>query len=646
MPLRWTEQLSDGSSVTCLRQEGGSDSQSTAYRLELPLSNDDVDELTVTAPGAAVETTAIRNRESDANSKSSSIVSVSLDDTVTIERIILDWAGGREVLYLPSNSFLESCESAIDGSASAARSVLEAFQTPVQLPMICGAFLDIPKVVDLVDVVTDSHRHAASIVHSFRYPIIRGALVDSAGLSVSTASDLETLVDGFDSIDAIGPVTLLDCVADSIATTHDSVAETERLITSLGYDLKSFETGEDGRFFACHLAQTVLAEGIDSAHGHAMSRRRHLDVNYERKKTEALNTPHSERAEKWRQLICPAARKSMGEFVYVLANALYWTGYSIHSDSRMQELLHAAATAAADNIDLPQLEAWATFERHVAAGHRLRRKNQFAGAVGRFEEATEVARRHDFLPTWDVRYNEIVVRAHARTTANDRRAAIDVIETGIEELLQYDLNPDTVNRVIRHLKGQQLEIEAEVLEGSDSEQAHSALSEARNHYDAIGFTRSRDRVSRKLTTVEKSLESVSTSSSGTASSSANTQPSRDSASTNESLANPDSSDDTSQSGSGPKSEPASPSPSTSPSPPPSSATEASPSEDSSASETSRTAPDSFSEPDEYPHLDDSLTPHDESKVGSGDIMSGPDAERDDPFLPEGDPESGWYDGSG
>lgn len=489
-------------------------------------------------------------------------------------------------------------------------------------------------MIQLVETVTDAARHTASTLHSYRYPILRSALVNPTGLSVTTAADFEALVDGFDSIEAIGSVSAIDCVADAMLTVHGSVTETEDLLTTLGYDPAAFEQREDGRFFACLLAHTVLTEDVSAARGYAMRRRRHLDGHYERGKTEARNAPRHERGEKWRRLICAAAREPQGEFVYVLSNALYWTGYTVRSDSRVQELLSRAASVVVDRIDLPELAGWAKFERHVAAGHRLRSRNQFAAAENRFAEARQVAQRYNHLPEWQAQYNETVVRAHQQTDTGNPEAALKTIENGIETVLQYDLQPEAATRIVHHLKGQHCEIAADTVRASDPQEARSLLDEAREHYDAIDFTRSRDRTKRQQEQLPRSSTESPDSSPKTRTAHESGAAESEPAVETQQPTTESQTDSTSSDGTATDEEPSPKAPEGG---------------DERGGETSpptlpRSGPESFPEPESYPELNDSLTPHDESKTGTGDIMSGPDANNteSDPFRMEDDSERDRY----
>lgn len=629
MVLRWTQSLTEEIDSTCVQERRATYSR-TNYRVEVPSLTIEPGEWSVRTPGSATVTTSIQQR----NAATGFVETISVPDESSVERVIVEWERGRGVLYLPSRPFFDACEDAIRGDRSAAQSVIHAIKTPVQLPLLCGAFLELSDVIQLVDTVTDADRHTASTLHSYRYPILRSALVNATGLSVTTASGFEALVKGFDSIGAIGPVSTIDCVADAMATVHGSVTETKNLLTSLGYDLAAFEQREDGRFFACLLAHTVLAEDVSAARGYAMRRRRHLDGHYERRKTEARNAPHRERGKKWRRLICAAARESGGEFIYVLSNALYWTGHTIRSDSRVQELLYRAASVVVDRIDLPELAGWAKFEWHVAAGHRLRSRNQFAAAKNRFAEAIEVAQRYNHLPEWQARYNETVVRAHQQTDAGRYEAALKTIDSGIETVLQYDLQPEAATRVVHHLKGQHCEIAAETARSSNPQEARSLLNEAREHYDAIEFTRSRDRTKRKQEQIPRSsTESLDSSPNTRAAHEEGVAESESTVDTKQ-LTNESQTDSTSGDSTATDEESSSKAPEvgedlggeTSPPNPP------------------RSEPESFPEPESHPELNDSLTPHDESKTGTGDIMSGPDANNtdSDPFHTEDDSERDHY----
>jgi hypothetical protein len=78
-----------------------------------------------------------------------------------------------------------------------------------------------------------------------------------------------------------------------------------------------------------------------------------------------------------------------------------------------------------------------------------------------------------------------------------------VIDDGIGDLLAHDIRPEAANRAIHHLKGQQLEAEAESVGISDPSRVRGLLRDARDHYAVIDFDRSRDRVERKIEHVER-----------------------------------------------------------------------------------------------------------------------------------------------
>jgi hypothetical protein len=254
--------------------------------------------------------------------------------------------------------------------------------------------------------------------------------------------------------------------------------------------------------------------------------------------------------------------------------------------------------------------------------------------VNRFSEAREIAQSHDALPEWQAQYNEVVVRAHDQDTAGNHEEAIDTLDAGIETLLGYDLRPETATRVIHHLKGQSCETEAELVHSSDPQKARSLLAEATDHYDVIDFTRSRDRTEQKRTHIDPTpantrhqspeAGTLDVSESAESKTTADTEPSETKPST-ESTSGDVTTTDKSYSHlvSAPNVET---------------------DKDASPLSQHRNEPESFPEPDEYPELNDSLTPYDESKTGSGDIMSGPDAQQGgfDTFGADDSEEPDWY----
>lgn len=251
MTLRWSQSIADDMAVSLIQrdtQNTADDQRRTEYDVNFPFFEGETEAATFTTPGDAVIEKIERVRGS---STATVELRVGIPEESPIERLVATWDTGRTVVYIPSKSFLRECNAAIDGKSAAAQSVLDDFESPVQVPLICGAFLDLEEVIALVDTITSTHRYAASVIHSFRYPILRGALVSPTGLAVDSGAELETLVDGFDSMAKIGSVSYLDCLADTMATVHGSVGQTEALLESLGHDLSESHTRARPRPVGC-----------------------------------------------------------------------------------------------------------------------------------------------------------------------------------------------------------------------------------------------------------------------------------------------------------------------------------------------------------------------------------------------------------
>ncbi len=422
-----------------------------------------------------------------------------------------------ETVWLPGPDVVSDCKAAIDGSDEVGRTLVDEFQTPLLILLAGGSFLRSAEMAQLVDALAGTRRTVANIIHSYRYDIVSQAIVSNSEQAVKSAEELEMFVNQLDSIDRIGSVNAVDAIVHTIATTHTSRDETDGMLDDLGYELASLEERDDGRFFACYLAHLVRTDGLRAAEGYVMQRHRRLSVSYGRGKTEAAQAEYWDRGARWRKLVCPAARKSIDEFTYVLANALYWSGETARTDSQMGDILLSGAATVASYIDLHQIEARAQYKEHSAKGHRHRSRHEYEAAINHFEDAQRLATEYDFLDRWEPVYNETVVRANQNSAAGEYDRAIKNIDEVLETILQKNICSERCNRIVHHLRARKLECLADDSRSRDEfDQATEDLEEARKHYNILDFERSRERISRKLTAVQNKIEDQSTPSKQTA----------------------------------------------------------------------------------------------------------------------------------
>lgn len=656
---RWRTTLATGEPVEIVRQRDGegdedgevASSDRLTYSLRVPAAPASPNGPTLECPTA---TGISVDRPSD-DSDPEFLVTVPSGSGIV--RLYVRDDGHRDPLYLPGPDFLENCTDAIDGDTDAARAVLDEFAVPTQIPAVCGEFLTISALGDLLETLAAVNGYTASYLHAYRYDLVRGAIVSDTGLSVQSADELESLVESVDAVENIGPVDLVDVLSDTVATVHASGNAARSLLESLGYDIAAVERYDDELFFAVYLARLVLADGVRAAEGHTMRRRRHLDGNYKRRKMRAKNANYADRGRAWRKLLCPAARQSLDEFAYVLANACYWSGENTRTDSRMDELLFDAAARVASEIGLDQIEGRARYEARLSRGHRLRSQKCYSLARAAFERAGDIATEYEFLPEWEPIYTIATVHSAEHGTTGDHAQAVAVLDDALERLFEYDIAPAKLNHIVHHLEGQKLESKAQLANGqSDGDDPVALLREARTHYDVIDLDRSSERVQRKLQratrsepatgsspdTPEQSREATSESQDDRSSPSAATAESAETEATSTDV------EDTSGPENRHQKDPASAETSGSSTrhqrTPPRERRERTPSQKRHERTTGGhvRSDHAQTELEPNPELDDFLAPPDPDEVGSADLMTSPD-NRDD--TPHTGVERGWGDGT-
>ncbi|MFB6269794.1 MAG: hypothetical protein ABEH83_07610 [Halobacterium sp.] len=422
---------------------------------------------------------------------------VTVHEDAGLARVRLRAGGHSTLLHLPSPSFDDALDAALDGDVDAARTLLGEFAGAVPAVFACGPFLDVDGAVALVDALASASSNAADDLHAARYDLVRTAATTDAWLRVDAADEFGALADGLDAVGEIGDVDVLDALGDAIAVAHDSVGETHDFLDDLGFDLSALADREDGRFFASYLAQVARTAGVHDAKQQAARRASATDhPDFDAATDAAERADYWERGAAWRDAVLPAAERSVDAFAYVLANALYWTGEVARSDSRADELCYEGAAAAAATIDLDWVAGRAAYERHRAAAHRHRSARNHALALSHFDAARATAEAYSALDPWEPTYSAAIVRSNQLSTAGDYEAAVAVLDDALDELRDQDVPDGRFGEMRDHLVGQRHERQAKLADGDDDRLAH--LEAALDHYEAVGFDRSVDRIRDKL----------------------------------------------------------------------------------------------------------------------------------------------------
>lgn len=494
----WEQRLSDGRSISIQRVESAE--EEGEYQLSLQVE-----------PGKDLEIIPTGNARLASTSRGRQDVEmihvvISASSTSHIDRVIFKIDGQRDAIYLPSPNVLDRCDAAVSGDFEAASKLLDGSKSAVSLCILCGTFLEVREYIQFIETVAGSRRFAASQLHSYRYALVRAALMPSPAFSLDSAADVEVLVDGLDAIDEIGTVSLPEAIGDVMATVHTQCEETDELLERVELDRQELEQRRDGFSLVSFLAQRVTTSGFEAAEAYAMKRTWRLDGSFEARLTKAKNAEYTNRAALWRSLVCAAAREGREEFSYVLSNAFYWSSHDNRSNSRVQELLYEAAIQIAREIEYSTFEIKATFQKHLSIGHRLRSSHNFGPAVMQFEQATRLANDHEFLPGWSSHYGKAVCESHYLADGGDEDAAISVLDEAIEESFQFEVDPERLNEIVHHLKAQKHETIGDTTD--DVSQAAQHYRTACTHFDHVGFTRSKHRCERKKNAAKSQEQSV------------------------------------------------------------------------------------------------------------------------------------------
>ncbi|MFB6360103.1 MAG: hypothetical protein ABEH59_02150 [Halobacteriales archaeon] len=499
-PRTWVVPIAEDSTVDVATDADQSSAEWTVYRLRFPFIVNDsaADDIVVSGEG-----TLRRHEVRSDGGLPVSDMTVRVPNADGVERLAVATESGRLVIYLPGDELLEACERTIAGDDAAAETVVAAFASPVRIPLVAGAFLDTADTVELVRAVTAADHHVASMLHSYRYPVVRSALVSRSGLSVRSWAALETLVEGLDGIADIGDVSAIDALADVMATVHGSIAETDRLFDRLGVDPTSDRRDPDGLLAACYLAHRVVCAGFEAAVGYDIESELPATQNYDRRKRGAFRAEYGQRGTAWRSLLDAAREQSEEEFGFVLAKTLYWTAEESRSDARLAELLFRGAETVAAEHNQVRVKVQSRYKRHLAAGHRLRSAHCFEAAIDQFERTCQLAEDYRFLEPWEPLLARGLVQAHLLRDRGDHRGAVARLDDTIEAVLASEPPTEAANHAVHHITAQKAETRALGDWAAEPALARASLEEARDHYAAIGYGRSQERVERKLAELEE-----------------------------------------------------------------------------------------------------------------------------------------------
>ncbi|MDL0122396.1 tetratricopeptide repeat protein [Halobacterium salinarum] len=533
-------------------------------------------------------------------------------------RVAATCGGAQRTFTLPTAAFRDTCEKAISGDRSAASKVADQFTSPIQMANICGQLHTVSEIGQLLRNTVAAKPETGRALHTHRYDLIRGALTTDTGLTVETNGELEELVETLDSIRRIGSVKLIPALGDAIARCQRSPEQPKSLLEGLGYEFETITQQHRGILFVCHLAHLVRTGDIERAKSCVKTQDWGGTADYDQLKSDAEQADFAARGRKWRAVLPKSAHRNQAEFSHVLANALHWTGVNVESHSRVSEPLFDGAVHAAVDAGNRHIEGWARYERLTAKGHRLRAQNNYRPAERLFRRSERIASNYGFLPQWEPIYNTANVRASILRSTDDYDAAIETLESALDDVVEYTIPKEKLNEIVHHLKAQELETRSQIATfGDEGPTPETLLEEAETHYQAIGFERSASRVQHKRGRLDPPTQhqemGETASPTDTEAADANTEPAQ---------SQPTQSD--------PASSSESPATESTPSEPIPDATDA----ERIRAETQR---DQF-EPN--PELDDSLSPTDPSQSGTGDIMTSP-RDRDNPRRPSGYPDDEW-----
>ncbi|MFB6078384.1 MAG: hypothetical protein ABEJ80_05350 [Halarchaeum sp.] len=475
--FRWTHRLADGREVTVSRVAGAhEDAEPRVRRYDARVPAD----VAAVGVGARVERDGDRLR-------------VDVADGTSRARVRFRTDAGYSAVSLLDPARGAALTSALRGEGSGARTLVNAFGSGVAAVHACAPALDVDGVVSLVDALASARADASDDLHARRYALCRAAARGTNGLSVGAPAAFESLADGLDAVPDIGDVDALDALGD-LAAVHGVDA-----VTALGYDLRRLAARADGRFRAYWLAALARDRGVDAARDVARTGER---GDYERLESRASNAPYAERGSAWRALLAPAAARSRDEFAYALANACYWTGEVGRTDARADELCYDGALAAGSHVEWIRVHA--RYERARAVGHRHRSAANHALAVEAFVRAEAIAANASYsdVSPWDPRYSRAVVASNARAAGGEHEAAVEILEGALDDIAAYDLPDRRADEISHHLRGQRHERLAALARRDPDGAVETHLETAREHYEAVDFERSVERVTSKMASAD------------------------------------------------------------------------------------------------------------------------------------------------
>jgi hypothetical protein len=421
-------------------------------------------------------------------------VTVALPADAGLVRLRVTVSGGTGRLALPGPALEDRLAGALDGDADASRALVRESESVVALALAAGEFLTVEDLAALLDAVAESSGSAADDLHARRYDLARAILATDAGPRVEDRESVVALVDGLDSVDAIGDVSLDAVVADAMHLGASTPQGARAFLQDHGFEPGALADRGDGSFLAALLAHATVTGGVAAAKRLASGWP--AAKTFEAAEADAEAADYWERGEAWRAVVPTAADRSDEAFAYVLANALYWSGEVDRRDGRLDELCFDGAEVAGREVGLDWVVGHARFERARARGHRHRTSRNHALAIAAFDEARAVADEYGFLDPWEPVYTRTVVASNMHSARGDHDAAIAALDAGEEALAALDVPEGRHKEMLAHLDAQRHERRA-IQTGNPAER-RSHLESALEKYESVGFERSVERIRSKL----------------------------------------------------------------------------------------------------------------------------------------------------